>query len=59
MYTKKNFILNLVTALIWLMAGIASIVLQGKYAGICFIAFIVFIYLAVLSYKRWKGDKND
>ena len=59
MYTKKNFILNLVTAFIWLMAGVASIIVQGKYAGICFVACIVFIYLAVISYKRWKGEKND
>ena len=59
MYTRKNFILNLITAFIWLMAGIASLIVQGQYAGICFIACIVFIYLAVISYKRWKADKKN
>ncbi len=56
---KKNFILNLVTAFIWLFAGVASLILQGKYAGICFITCIVFGYLAVTWYKRWKAQDHN
>lgn len=59
MNSKRNFILNVVTAFIWLIAGIASAILQGKYAGSCFIACIVFGYLAVNSYKRWKAEDDD
>ncbi len=59
MDTKKNFIINLVTALIWLIAGVASLVLQSKYAPMCFIACVIFGYLTVTWFKKWKdeGDK--
>lgn len=53
---KRNFILNLVTAFIWLVAGIACVVLNGKYTVICFVACIVFGYLSVTWYKRWKAQ---
>ncbi len=56
-YNKKNFILNTITTVIWLAAGIASFILNGKYAYMCFIAAIVFGYLAVTWYKRWKSGK--
>lgn len=59
MDSKRSFILNVVTAFLWLVAGTASVILQGNYAGPCFIAFIVFAYLAVNSYKKWKAENND
>ena len=59
MNSKRNFVLNVVTAFIWLVAGIASVIMHGNYAGPCFMACIVFAYLAVNSYKRWKVENND
>lgn len=59
MKSKRNFILNVVTAFIWLVAGIASVTLQGNQAGPCFMACIMFAYLAVNSYKKWKAENND
>ncbi len=57
--SKKAFILNMITTLIWLAAGIASVILHGKYIEICFIACILFGYLAVDSYKKWKTEDNN
>ena len=59
MDSKRNFILNVGTAFIWLVAGIASVIMHGNYAGPCLMACIVFAYLAVNSYKRWKAENND
>ena len=59
MNSKKSFILNMVTSFIWLVAGIASVILRGNYAGPCFIACIVFAYLAVNSYRKWKTEDKD
>ncbi|MCR5509168.1 MAG: hypothetical protein K6F34_10825 [Lachnospiraceae bacterium] len=59
MSAKNGFILNLITSLIWLAAGIFSIVIQGRYAGMCFTGFIIFGYMTITSYKRWKAEKND
>ena len=56
---KKNFIMNLVTALIWLIAGIACLILQSRYAPMCFIACIVFGYLTVAWYKKWKAEGDE
>ncbi len=44
-----------------LVAGIKlfSVILQGSYAGPCFIACIVFSYLAVSSYRKWKTEDKD
>jgi hypothetical protein len=57
--TKKTFIINLVTTLIWLIAGVTNLVLQGKYAPMCFIACIVFGYLTVNWYKKWKAEQGE
>ncbi len=59
MNTKRAFILNIITTILWLIGVTVSILHNGKYLEICIFMSLFFGYQAFISYKKFRKEDHQ